>query len=225
MYARQYGERTLTLEASGGLIDAALVMRDDETDSYWSLMKGRALSGPLAGQPLEELPGSEKLPWSEWRERHPDTLVLSVRGREHDHTEPYANYFGSDEGFRGAEATDDRLPTKAPVYAFRLGERAYAAPFDAFAGGAAFAAGEASVFLHRPEGAAIFRSSHAVRGEGFVRRDGAWVEVGSGARFDPATGAWAGGEAGTGPSPLEGFDTFWYSWSLVHPETEVLGRD
>ena len=39
-------------------------------------MLGEAIVGPLSGKRLEMLP-SATVPWGQWVERHPDTLVLS----------------------------------------------------------------------------------------------------------------------------------------------------
>ena len=40
------------------------------------------------------------------------------------------------------------------------------------------------------------------------------------ARFDPEGQTFIGGD-GT-PETLEGFDTFWYNWSLTNPDTRLL---
>ena len=56
-------------------------------------------------------------------------------------------------------------------------------------------------------------------GEGdLVLRDGAWVHEPSGARLDDARG----GPARSAAQRLEGFDTYWYMWSLTHPDTRIL---
>ena len=99
---------------------AALVMRDKETDSYWSIMTGDAIAGDLRGTRLEEWSLGEKAQWKDWVARHPNTLVLSVNGEEHVENNPYDNYFSSDSGFRDIAARDDRLETKAPVFTFQL---------------------------------------------------------------------------------------------------------
>ena len=88
MYGREYGDQVLRFEASGGLLNASLVMRDKETDSFWSIMTGDALSGELKGTSLVELPYGEKVRFGEWVERYPDTLVLTVKGK----AEPLALY-------------------------------------------------------------------------------------------------------------------------------------
>jgi hypothetical protein len=51
-------------------------MYDRQTGTLWSQIEGRAIVGPLAGYELKRLP-LEVLPWSEWRQVHPDTLVLA----------------------------------------------------------------------------------------------------------------------------------------------------
>ncbi len=200
---------------------ASLVMQDKETDSYWAIMTGGALAGEYKGTRLEELPYGSKMTWKDWRTEHPGTLVLSVDGAEHAEKNPYDNYFKDSKGFRGAEAKDDRLPTKETIYSFQLGGRAYAIPSAEFADGGTFEVAGKHLFLYRPAGAAIFFSTVAfVSTEGgFEQRDGVWHHA-SGAAFDSAAESFAG----DGVPRLDGFDTFWFNWSMTHPETEVLRR-
>lgn len=222
MYGRRYAGRDLRFEPSGGLLHAALVMRDRETGSYWPIMTGRAESGTLKGTRLQELPVGVKMPWGQWRRMHPDTGVLSVRGVEHVENNPYDAYFASDAGYRKTAARDARLPTKAPIWAFELDGRRFAVPFRAFEGGHAFRVAERWVFLYRPEGASVYASTRAwVSAGGFSRVDDAWVHQPSGARFDAVRGAFAAASADD-PRALAGFDTFWYVWSLTHPDTQVV---
>lgn len=219
MYSREYGDRVLSFEASGGLWNSSLVMQDKETDTYWSIMSGTAIGGEMSGTELTELPVSEKARWDEWRERHPDTLVLSVRGNEHA-PDAYRGYWEDPRGFRGQEAEDDRLDTKEPIYAFELGGAAHAVPMSAVEGGGAFHLDAGPhVFLYREPGAELFESTAAyLSPAGFERRDGTWVETGTGARFDTETRRFTGGDV----EPLVGFDTFWYTWSLTHEDPVIL---
>ena len=224
MYGREYDGKKLNFEPSGGLLHAALVMQDKETDSYWSIMTGDSLAGEFRGTRLEELPLGVKAQWKDWVAEHPDTLVLSVDGAEHIQNSPYDNYYDSKKAFRGAKARDRRLPTKESIFAFQIDDQAYAVPFSAFEGGAAFELGDRAIFLHRPAGVAIFHSTTAFvsSGEGFEERDGAWHDIRSGAVFDPDEAEFRGGDGGA-VGRLEGFDTFWFSWSMTHPETRILG--
>ena len=51
-------------------------MFDRQTSSYWFQIGGEAVIGTLTGSRLKTLP-SAMMPWSSWRQQHPDTLVLS----------------------------------------------------------------------------------------------------------------------------------------------------
>ena len=97
MYDRTYRDQTLDFETSGGLLDASLVMRDRQTDSWWLIMEGTAIEGELHGEALQQLPGAEKTTWGDWRQRYPQSLVLSVDGEEHVSKNPYAFRRGSTE--------------------------------------------------------------------------------------------------------------------------------
>lgn len=220
VYARTVGERVYSFEPSGGLIDGALVMNDFETGSYWYLMNHTAVAGPARGQRLRVLPVAEKTTWREWVAAHPQTKVLSVGGVEDVPVDPYANYFASPRGFRGLSGADDRLPAKEPIFAWASGGKSWCVPCKAFAGRARLLrAGDEEVLLFRPARASVYRSSGAWRGR--FRREGARVRcLDTSALFDPQSGRWEGKE----PTRLDGFDTFWVSWSLAHPDTQVLGR-
>lgn len=200
--------RELTFEASGALLDASLVMRDRETDSWWSIMTSDAIGGSLEGAELQELPVSEKTTWGDWKRGHPDTVVLSVEGVEHVERNPYETYFTSEGTFRDLEIDDDRLAPKEPIFAFWLDGRPWAVPHAAIEGGAAFrlSSGDGGrerwVAFHRAPGAAVYASSRGWALDGEVR------EVGP----EPPPGA----------EPLEGFDTYWYTWVSVNEESGLL---
>ncbi len=70
-----------------------LLFFDRQTDSLWSQLLSEAVTGPLAGTRLAVLP-VENTPWGAWKERHPDTKVLSfATGYPRNYDEdPYAEY-------------------------------------------------------------------------------------------------------------------------------------
>ena len=218
MYGREYNGKTLNFEASGGLWHASLVMQDKETDTYWSIMTGTALAGELEDTHLAELPYGTKAQWKDWVNMHPETLVLSVGGVEHIENNPYDNYFKSDDVFRGAKSKDSRLKAKASIYAFQIDDQAYAVPFAEFENGGAFDLGERRILLFRPPDVEIFYSTLAfvTADSEFELSDGKWRHTASGATFDPEDGTFGGVER------LDGFDTFWFNWSMIHPDTEIL---
>ena len=189
MYGRDYEGQTVNFEASGGLVHSSLVMQDKETDTYWSIMKGVALAGELEGTELVELPFGEKIQWRHWKARHPDTLVLSVEGRE-DGVDAYADYFRDSRGFRGEQASDDRLETKEPIFAFHYDGAPYAARQKHIENGAVFELEDGSfVFLYRRKGSSMFQSTRAFHSRAGFTAEGNddWVETGTGARFEASS--------------------------------------
>lgn len=207
-------------------MNSTLVMQDRETDSYWSLMHEEVVAGKLKGTKLEELPVGVKMQWKDWVKLHPDTKVLSVNGRE-DAPDVYEDYFSSPLGFRNTQAEDRRLPTKQPIFAFKFKNKPVAVPHEFIEGGKVFDTGSGEkIFFYRPVGAPKFFSTFAyvTRGKGFVKNsEGKWQDIDSGCLFNEVTGVFEGGN-GECPQRLGGFDTFWYNWSLNHPDTELLGK-
>jgi hypothetical protein len=196
------------------------VVQDKETDTFWPVILGKAAVGALKGTPMKPIPASVKTQWKDWRRDHPDTVVWSYGGDEHIERSPYQSYIDSPFGHKGIAAKDARLETKAPIYAFEHDGRYYAVPFPAFVGGRAFTVGGRSIFLFRPPDVAVYYSTRAYWSSvGFAQKDGAWVDGATGARFDQEKGDFVGKSR---PPALSGFDTFWYMWSLTHPDTEVV---
>lgn len=225
MYDRNYAGKTLAFEPSGGLMNAALIMRDRETDSWWSIITGDAIGGQLDGTPLVEVPGSQKMKFKDWKKLHPNTLVLSVDGKEHDPSDPYLRYFESSQGFRGLSSDDKRLYDKASIYAFHLDDVPYAVPHTSAEGGVRFdVTDNREIFLWREIGAEIFASTFAYIGDKdgdvirFVKRDGEWIDTTTGNTFSSDDGF----DMAEDMQSLGGFDTFWYTWTTTLDDVQLL---
>jgi hypothetical protein len=223
VYDRTIDNQELTFEPSGGLINSSLVMQDRETDSYWPIMRGSAAAGSLKGTELNELAVNRKMKWKDWKRRHPDTLVLSVNGKEDDKA-AYDTYFKSRQGFRGARAIDKRLQTKDSVFVFRIKRDSYAVYLKNLGNGKTWSVSGKQVFLYRHPSAKLHDSTLAFvsKGNSIVSRDGNWIDESSGCSFDPTAGEFRGGRKC--PAALAGFDTFWYNWSLNNPDTQLLAE-
>lgn len=79
-----------TFGVSGLLYKRNLLLYDHESDSLWSQLAGKAITGPLAGTSLRFLP-STVTTWDQWRKEHPATTVLSFQtGYQRDYSlDPY----------------------------------------------------------------------------------------------------------------------------------------
>ncbi len=62
---------------SGLLYNSDVLMYDRKTESLWSQLAMKAVSGPLVGTDLKWLP-SEHLTWDKWQAAHPEGKVLST---------------------------------------------------------------------------------------------------------------------------------------------------
>jgi hypothetical protein len=78
---------------SGLLYQQNLLFFDHETESLWSQLRGRAVTGPLAGTSLRLLP-VVMTTWRSWKAEHPQTLVLSFQtGYKRDYSrDPYREW-------------------------------------------------------------------------------------------------------------------------------------
>jgi len=78
VFDRRVGDQTLRLGFSGLVYQHNLVMydrRDDPSrESLWPQLRFEAISGPMAGRPLNVLPGRLTM-WGKWREAHPETTL------------------------------------------------------------------------------------------------------------------------------------------------------
>ena len=101
VHDRRIDDRELTLGVSGKLVDGNLVMYDAETDSLFLQSSGEGLEGDLAGKQLQELPPENwgVSTWGEWRQLHPNTLVLTCA-----HCEGRGEATGTIDELRTAQA-------------------------------------------------------------------------------------------------------------------------
>jgi hypothetical protein len=133
VFDRRVGDAVVTLGVSGLVFNSnalyydrpATVSEDDPPQqlpsaSLWSQLHGRAVSGPLAGTVLAEMP-SEVTLWEDWSARHPGTTVLhrnnAMASRYKDATP--TPYFKSEKILFPVDPmpSADTLPAKARVLA------------------------------------------------------------------------------------------------------------
>jgi hypothetical protein len=76
VYARKLKDQILDFNHRGWLYEESFTFYDYQTDSLWVQATGQAVAGPLTGTILGRLPATQTT-WSEWRQLHPDTRVLS----------------------------------------------------------------------------------------------------------------------------------------------------
>ena len=124
------GERSRTFGVSGLLYNSDVLLYDRETESLWSQLMMQAVSGPEIGKRLEPLP-LHHTTWQAWRERHPNTKVLSTEtGFARDYKRnPYAGYANSEDLYFSMSARSRRYHPKEQVLGLEIDGRHKAYPF------------------------------------------------------------------------------------------------
>ncbi len=92
-FDRTVQDKERSFGVSGLLYNSDVLLYDRETNSLWSQILGKAVTGPAKGAKLALVPTAHTS-WADWVARHPDTLVLSEdTGFTRDYArDPYAGY-------------------------------------------------------------------------------------------------------------------------------------
>ena len=138
VFDRKLDGASRTFGVSGLLYKSDVLFYDRETESLWSQIESRAVTGPERGKRLALL-RSEQVQWGAWRAKHPRTTVLSRKtGHARDYgRSPYAGYSTSERLFFPA-SFDRRYMAKMPTVGVRVAggtARAYPAVEIMRAGG------------------------------------------------------------------------------------------
>jgi hypothetical protein len=126
------GGKSLEFGVSGLLYNSDVLLYDRQTETLWSQISQRAISGPLRDAELVSILTSHTS-WADWRARHPTSLVLSEQtGFQRDYSyDPYADYAAIQRVLFPTTNTDTRLPPKAVVIGIKIGDQTKAYPFKA----------------------------------------------------------------------------------------------
>lgn len=131
------GGRKYEFGVSGLLYNSDVLMYDRETNSLWSQLMAQAVTGPMTGTRLRQLPLSQTS-WQEWLERHPDTRVLSNKtGYSRNYrVDPYPNYGRDGTLYFPVAQSSSRYPRKEIVMGLEIEGKFKAYPFSELNNGA-----------------------------------------------------------------------------------------
>ena len=131
-YAAAEDGRRLRFGVSGLLYNSDVLLYDRETESLWSQLLRRGVSGEYAGAKLRTLPAYHTT-WRDWRRLHPQTEVLTTDtgvARDYD-SDPYAGYDKSAATyFPASPAAPREFHPKEWVLGVASGGEAKAYPFS-----------------------------------------------------------------------------------------------
>ena len=134
VFARNIEGKQYTFGVSGLLYQSDVLMYDRETESLWSQLAMKAVSGTQVGKQLDWL-NSEHLDWKTWQQKYPRGEVLSIdTGYQRNYkAEAYASYFASDETMFPVTHSRKELAKKEWVIGVIINGQAKAYPIKVFA--------------------------------------------------------------------------------------------
>ncbi len=127
--------RHLTFGVSGLLYNSDLLMYDHQTESLWSQIEGRAVSGPLAGTELEPVAIRHEL-WQRWLERAGSAgqvLSTDTGHRRNYRMSPYGDYDHSERLYFPVTHTSRKYHPKTWVLGWAHNGESKAWPFPELA--------------------------------------------------------------------------------------------
>jgi len=131
VFNRDFGGKTLTFGISGLLYQSDVLFYDHQTESLWSQLEMKAVTGEMMGTKFEIFP-SVMATWKEWKTEHPQTLVLSRdTGFSRDYSgDPYSGYEDSTSIMFPIKHKNNKFHPKEKVLVVVSGEVAKAYPFS-----------------------------------------------------------------------------------------------
>ncbi len=214
VYTTRVDDQTLHLAVSGMLWNRSLVMVDKETNTLWSHLLGKAMSGPLKGTRLESIP-STMMTWKAWKEEYPETTVIRLARTSRN----YDRRFYS-------------RPADFVIGWVHEGEQAYAVGLDEI-----FRQNLLHKVINLSEGAnVVVTFDRASTGAGLFCRDldgqtlhfeydspSRMTDSSTGSKWNTRTGtAIEGPLTGRQLKPLVGIMSYAKSWRKFHPDYRLL---
>ncbi|MCP4995097.1 MAG: DUF3179 domain-containing protein [Gammaproteobacteria bacterium] len=120
-YRAELSGEVLEFGVSGLLYNSDVLLYDRQTESLWSQILSRAVTGKMRGRSLSMLP-LEHTTWESWLSAHPDTEVLSRNtgsARDYDR-DPYAGYQSSRGIYFPVKKRDPRFHPKERVLGIEI---------------------------------------------------------------------------------------------------------
>ncbi len=124
-------DEALAFGVSGLLYNSDVLLYDRQTESLWSQLEFKAISGPMVGKELTVL-NTANTTWKNWKEKHPQTIVLSEEtGFIRDYSRnPYPGYVATSTLFFPVSAQNEEFHPKEMVIGLTINGKSKAYPFS-----------------------------------------------------------------------------------------------
>jgi len=191
-FAADVQGQQLDFGVSGLLYNSDVLLYDRQTDSLWSQIMSKAVTGDFKGAKLQRIP-VEHTSWADWTKQHPQTLVLSNdTGYSRDYRRnPYS-------GYEDSRTLYFQVANKAPAY-FHPKERVIGLEID-------------NRFKAYPF-SEIDKAGKTILKDEFAgqRIELHWDKHNQKASIMDASG-----------NKIAAIEGFWFAWFAFHPDTELF---
>jgi hypothetical protein len=185
---------------SGLLYNSDVLLYDRQTESLWSQILSKGISGKMINKSLQILPSSHTS-WQSWKQKHPNTKVLSKDtgfARNYDRT-PYGSYTKNEKIYFPLAFKSKRYHPKERVLGITINGQHKVYPFSELSKGLLKRFGTGEVVGTLKDN---FAGKNLIINADTTNRDGSIID--------------SQGEM------LPSINTFWFSWYAFHPDTEVF---
>jgi hypothetical protein len=243
-YDRRVEGRVMEFGTSGLLWNSALVMYDRPTETLWSHFTGQGIVGVLTGVELETFPVAT-VPWSVWRDAHPDGLVLSRdTGFDRAYGEnPYPGYDDvTNSPFLFEGEVDGRYTAMTRIAGVERDGAAVGVPLVTLQDRGVVTAelDETDlVFFWQPGTASALDADEIADGDDigatgvfvpvvddqaltFAASETGFVDDQTGSTWNLLGQAVDGPLAGSRLEAIPHVDTFWFAWAAFRPDTVIV---
>ena len=231
MFRAEIDGRALTFFHTN-MVNVNMTFADRETRTRWQQETGEAIDGTLKGRRLDIYPFLITT-WKEWRERHPDTLVMEpVPGFE----EMYENMWRAIQARTPDRAgppadrirrEDPRLPAYEPIIGLEAGGAKRAYPLEVLKRELVVndqLGSEVVLLIYAPRSDTVtFSRSLDGRTLSFEMdpQSGDLVDVQTGSRWNAYGECVEGKSRESRLEALIGMPQFWWGWAAFHADTDI----
>jgi hypothetical protein len=220
---------------SGLLYNSNLILYDRDSDSYWSQMLMKAVSGPRIRQEAEMIHVIETT-WETWQKLYPNSMVLSNQtgftGAYNVY--PYGDYKTSQGLLFPVANTDQRLHPKERVHGVIVGDQTKTYVISSFTGDIQVLNENfngVDLVVVANAGLNIAASFERMLTDGTVLnfapvKDALPVimEDGEGNRWDIFGRAVSGPRTGSQLTPTLSYNAYWFAWAAFFPGADIHGQ-
>ncbi len=190
VYDATFNGKAHKFGVSGLLYNSDVLLYDRETETLWSQILSKGISGKLVGSELDIIPSSHTS-WKAWREKHPNTEVLSTNtgsSRNYDRT-PYAGYDKGRETYFPLAFRSQKYHPKERVLGVSINGKHKVYPFTELA------KIKRGLLEDTFSGQVLHLSFDAENRDGLIKDNSGDI--------------------------LPSINTFWFAWYAFHPDTEI----